>query len=354
MTLPFAGLGRRDDLDAELATLDVANPTPARVLAVHGERWLVREPRDGAEPRPVPARGRLRYAAALDGDGGPPVTGDWVALDEAGAIAAVLARRGAVVRRDAGAEESGGAPTAQTLAANVELALVVEPLPQPNARRAERFVALAAAGGVPAALLLTKRDLDPDDGACAPQLARQLGLADALAVDALAGDGLAAVRALLAPGTAAVLLGPSGAGKSTLVNALLGDERQATGAVREHDGRGRHTTVTRELLTLPSGALLIDTPGLREVGVWDGAGDAFGEIDALAADCRFPDCAHASEPGCAVRDAVDPERLAAWRKLTREQAWVDDRRAAARERERRGRSYGRVQREARRAKGERE
>jgi ribosome biogenesis GTPase len=150
-----------------------------------------------------------------------------------------------------------------------------------------------------------------------------------------------------------VLLGPSGAGKSTLVNALLGEERQATGAVRAGDGRGRHTTVTRELIALPGGALLIDTPGVREVGLWDGAGESYADIDELAASCRFADCAHETEPGCAVREAVEPERIEAWRKLQREQKWVEDRRAAAREREARGRSYGRVQQEARRFKGDR-
>ena len=347
MNAPFAGLGRRDDIDAELATLGLPDLVPARVLAAHGELWLVAEPRAGTSSRLVPARGRLRSA-----DGGPPIAGDWVALDAGGAIVAVLERRGAIVRRRAGADEDRGAPSAQTLAANVELALVVEPLPAPNERRAERFAALATAGGVAAALVLTKRDLDPDDGASAPQLARRLGLADALAIDAPADGGLAPLRGLLAPGTTAVLLGPSGAGKSTLANALLGVDRQATGAVRSADGRGRHTTVVRELLPLPGGALLIDTPGLREVGLWDGADETFAELDALAAGCRFPDCAHESEPGCAVRDAVEPERLDAWRKLAREQAWVDDRRAASRERERRGRSYGRIQREARRMKGD--
>jgi ribosome biogenesis GTPase / thiamine phosphate phosphatase len=345
VSAPFTGLGRRDDLDAELAQLDVPDATPARVLASHGDRWLVAEPIADAfaAARLVPARGRLRDPAS----GGPPVTGDWVALDGGGAIAAVLARRGTVVRRSAGETVE-----AQTLAANVDLAFVVEPLPQPNLRRAERFVALATADGVPAALLLTKRDLDPEDGASAPQLARRLGVADAIAVGAHAGDGLAPVLGLLAPGTTAVLLGASGAGKSTLVNALLGEERQAVGAVRAHDGRGRHTTVTRELLRLPNGALLIDTPGLREVGLWSGAGDAFADLEALAEQCRFPDCGHETEPGCAVRDAVDPERIAAWRKLAREQAWIDDRRAASRERESRGRSYGRIQREARQAKGD--
>ena len=345
MTAPFpTGLGQRDDLNDELAGLDVPDPTPARVLAVHGDRWLVAEPAGSAAPRLAPARGRLRDPA--NGGAGGIVTGDWVALDGAGAIAAVLARRGTLVRRGAGERT-----VAQTLAANVELALVVEPLPEPNARRAERFVALAAAGGVPAALVLTKRDLDPDDGACAMPLARRLGLVDAVAVTTPT-DGAALVRPLLAPGSTAVLLGPSGAGKSTLANALLGTERQATGAVREGDGRGRHTTVARELLPLPSGALLIDTPGVREIGLWDEPAGAFADVEELAAACRFPDCAHESEPDCAVRDAVDPDRLEAWRKLVREQAWIDDRRAAAREREQRGRGYSRVQREARRAKGD--
>jgi ribosome biogenesis GTPase len=205
---------------------------------------------------------------------------------------------------------------------------------------------MARSGDVPAALVLTKADLaagpdggdpaaggDPDD--VAARLRRRLGLADAVAVSATAGDGLGVLQTLLAPGSTAVLLGPSGAGKSTLVNALLGEQRQATGEVRASDGRGRHTTVTRELIAMPNGAFLIDTPGLREAGVWDGAD--FEDVDALAAGCRFADCAHESDPGCAVRTSLDPARLAAWRKLRREQAWVDDRRAASRARERLGR-----------------
>ncbi len=158
----------------------------------------------------------------------------------------------------------------------------------------------------------------------------------------------------MAPDTTTVLLGPSGAGKSTLVNVLLGEERQAVGAIREHDGRGRHTTVTRELMMLPSGALLIDTPGIREAGLWDGTGGAFSDIEELAARCRFTDCGHTNEPGCAVRDEADPERVEAWRKLEREQQWIEDRRQAARDRAQLGRKYSRVQREARRAKGDEE
>jgi ribosome biogenesis GTPase len=182
-------------------------------------------------------------------------------------------------------------------------------------------------------------------------LAERLGVVDSIAVSVRDEDSIAAVAALLEPETTTVLLGPSGAGKSTLVNALAGVERMAVGAIRESDGRGRHTTVTRELLTLPSGALLIDTPGIREAGLWDGTGDAFNDIEELAAQCRFADCGHTNEPGCVVREQADPERVEAWKKLEREQQWIDDRRQATRDREQLGRKYNRAQRAARRAKG---
>lgn len=338
-------------LDGPAAALDALDDPDlilARVLAQFPDRWLVLPAGADASahtPRLVPARGRLR-----DDDGGPPVTGDWVALDGGGALAHVLARRGTITRRAAGEPTRG-----QVLAANVDLALVVEPLPDPNPRRAERLVALAAAGEVPATLVLTKADRAPGDAdAQAAALARQLGVLDGVAVSARDGEGLGILRTLLAPGETAVLLGPSGAGKSTLVNALRGDERQATGAVRATDDRGRHTTVTRELIPLPGGALLLDTPGIREVGLWDdGTAGAFAEIDELAAGCRFADCAHDGEPGCAVAAGADPERLAAWHKLQREQAWIADRRAAERRRARLVRQYSRTQEAARRAKGDR-
>jgi ribosome biogenesis GTPase len=337
-----AGIGRRPDLDAELVQLDGDGYTGARVLAQHRGRWLVCTADDDVAPQLVAARGRLRAA------GGAPTTGDWVALDGDGVIAAVLERRGTVVRRAAGAPVAG-----QVLAANVELVLVVEPLPEPNERRAERIIALAASGGVPAALVLTKADLAVDSGAVARRMARDLGLADGVAVSVHDPESLLLLWSLLEPGTTSVLLGPSGAGKSTLVNALLGFERQATGEVSEHNGgRGRHTTVTRDLLRMPNGALLIDTPGIREAGLWDGGvGQSFADIEELAARCRFSDCQHNGEPGCAVRADGDPERVAAWQKLEREQAWIEDRRAAALARERRGRQYNVTQREARRAKG---
>ena len=291
----------------------------SRVIAQYRGLWLV-----APENKLVPARGRLTET---------PVTGDRVVLDDGGAIAAIEPRAGTIVRRAAG-EATG----AQVLAANVDLALVTEPLPDPKARRLERFAALAAAGGVPAALVLTKADLDEDGYLEAARLARRMGVVDALAVSPLTGEGMGALRGLLSPGTTAVLLGASGTGKSTLVNALLGEQRQATNEVRSSDGRGRHTTVTRELITLPGGAHLIDTPGIRVAGLWDGTGESFADVDELALQCRFGDCAHESEPGCAVRATLDPERVAAWRKLQRELAWVEDRRAASRAREARGRA----------------
>jgi ribosome biogenesis GTPase len=342
MNVAPAGVGRRPDLEDELRRLDNPDLTAARVLAQHRGRWLVA---GGDEPpKLVAARGRLR------GAGRAPTTGDWVAIDADGVIASVLERRGTILRRAAGSPVA-----AQVLAANVELVLVVEPLPEPNERRAERIVALAQSGGVPAILVLTKAVLDPEGALAAAALAARLGLADGLAVSVHDPCAVAAVAALLEPGSTSVLLGPSGAGKSTLVNALLGFEQQDTGELSSAgDGsRGRHTTVTRDLLALPTGALLIDTPGIREAGLWDGGVSAtFADLEELALRCRFADCGHSNEPGCAVREEGDPERLDAWRKLEREQAWIEDRRAAALAREQAGRSYKRIQREARQVKGD--
>ena len=249
------------------------------------------------------------------------MTGDWVAVDPAGEITAVLERRCLLERRAA-----GDAVEAQALAANVDLVLVVEALPEPNERRAERFASLAAASEIPVALILTKADLAADADATAAQLHRRLGFDQALAISVRDGHGLPALRSLLAPEATTALLGTSGAGKSTLVNTLLGEDRQATAPVREKDGLGRHTTVARELIELPDGALLLDTPGLREVGLWVDVGAAFEDVERLAASCRFGDCAHRTEPGCAVRDAIAPDRLAAWRKLADEQASLAARR----------------------------
>jgi ribosome biogenesis GTPase len=313
---PIPGSGLRPRLAAELEALAEPALVAGRVLAQHSGQWLVAlADETGWSARLLPARGRLR--------GTTPVTGDWVAVDAGGAIVAVL-ERSCLLERLA----SGEGMEAQALAANVDLVLVVEALPEADERRVERFVSLAAAASAPVALVLTKADLDPDADQVAAGLRRRLGLDEALAVSVRdGGAGLAALHSLLVPDATTALLGASGAGKSTLVNTLLGEERQATAPVRERDGRGRHTTVTRELIELPGGALLLDTPGLREVGLWAAAG-GFEDVERLAASCRFGDCTHRQEPECAVREGVAPERLEAWHRLADERASLDARRRA--------------------------
>jgi ribosome biogenesis GTPase len=331
MQLEAFDVGRRPELAAQLAELDEPGLTGGRVLAQHRGYWLVAET-DGetspSEPRLLTSRGRLRE--------NPPGVGDWVAIDRDGAIAAVLERHGTLMR-----QAVGGPTESQVLAANVDLALVVESLPETNRRRVERLVALAVSASVPAVLVLTKRDLDPDWENSAAEISRDLPLLATIAICAKDGSGMDALRERMVPGATAALLGRSGAGKSTLVNALLGVERQATRPVRAGDGRGRHVTVTRELIGLPDGALIIDTPGLREIGLWNDAQDMFAEIDQLATQCRFSDCRHETEPGCAVRDAVDPEQLTAWRKLADEQRLLADRKGVAAERKQRSRNLSR-------------
>jgi ribosome biogenesis GTPase len=250
------------------------------------------------------------------------LVGDWVALDgdrpEPQPRATTVARASA----DRTSAEQG-------LAANVDVVVVVEPVdPSPRLGRIERLLVLAWSSGATPLVVLTKSDLVDD---LADLLRSARGAApgvEVLAVSAQRGDGVDALRAHLGPGRTFVLLGPSGAGKSTLVNALAGADLLETGEVRG-DGRGRHTTTHRELVELPDGSALIDTPGLRAVGVVgdaDAVDDVFAEISELAAACRFRDCAHDSEPDCAVQDAVAggelPERrLASWRKLQREFAY---------------------------------
>jgi ribosome biogenesis GTPase len=240
-------------------------------------------------------------------------------------VRAILPRHGVLSR---GAET--GPP--QVLLANLDQVLVAHAAEDPQRHRVVRFLALAGEAGVPATVLLTKVDMLDDVGAGLAAIDAVTGQrAPVLAVSAKADVNVEAVRELIAPATTAAIIGVSGAGKSTLVNALLGEERQATGAVRERDGRGRHITVRRELLTLPGGGILADTPGLRLVRVRGGIEEAFDDIVALAAQCRFSDCSHTVEPGCAVQAAIaegrlEPARLEAAMKLMAE---ADD--ATARE-----------------------
>jgi ribosome biogenesis GTPase / thiamine phosphate phosphatase len=206
-----------------------------------------------------------------------------------------------------------------------------------NLRRLERFIALARAGGIAPLIVATKGDLARDPIAEAAEVSARTNT-EAIVLSAHDGWGMAALRSRLEPGRTAAFVGMSGVGKSTLVNLLLGEERQRTLAVREHDARGRHATTHRELFALDTGALLVDTPGLRlpRMTSTDGVAAAFADVTALAARCRFADCRHDGEPGCAVQAAVArgelaPDRVPAMRKLEREGRTAAERRARARE-----------------------
>ncbi|MCD0448569.1 ribosome small subunit-dependent GTPase A [Actinocorallia sp. API 0066] len=279
-----------------------------------------------------------------------PCVGDWVGVGSDG-VRQVLPRRTAIVRGAAAPGVSSG----QVLAANVDIVYIAEPaVPEIDLGRIERLLALAWESGARPVVLITKADLAGTVLAESELdlVARAAPGADVVAVSTVAGTGLDGLRP--GPGETAVVLGRSGAGKSTLVNALAGREAMATGEVRAADGRGRHTTVHRELLLLPGGGLVIDTPGLRSIALHaDGAGVArtFADVADLADACRFTDCAHESEPGCAVLAAVAdgalPERrLASWRKLQREAEWAASR-TDARLRAERERQWKIIQRSVR-------
>ncbi|WP_254716605.1 ribosome small subunit-dependent GTPase A [Actinomadura sp. WMMB 499] len=281
--------------------------------------------------------------AVVSGDRLLPCTGDWTAVRPAtpaasAVVVKVLERRTAVVRSTASRSSHG-----QVLAANVDTVAVTVSLADPVRHgRIERMLALAWESGATPVVVLTKADRCADAQRAAAEVAEVAPGVEVLVTSAATGEGVDVLVAVLS-GTV-VLLGPSGAGKSTLGNRLLGEERLATGAVRENDGRGRHTTAWRELLPLPHGGVLLDTPGLRGVGLHEadeGLDRTFAEIIELADDCRFVDCAHSTEPGCAVLAAVEDgqltqRRLDSYHRLQRENAYaasrIDARLRAERER----------------------
>jgi ribosome biogenesis GTPase / thiamine phosphate phosphatase len=283
---------------------EVADPTlePARVVRVERSACAAVFA-DGAE--------RLLHAAAL------PAVGDWIAV-RGDVVGDVLPRWSQLTRAD----PSGTA--VQVLAANIDLVVITAPADRLSPARVERELTVAWDSGAQPLVLLTKSDL-ADEGV-EQSLAERLAGVDVVSTSAVTGRGVQELHERLWPARTAVLLGPSGSGKSTLANALIGTDVLATGAVRV-DHRGRHTTTFRQLITVPNGGVLIDTPGLRSLGL---AGDlpleqAFPDIETLAAGCRFSDCRHQTEPGCALVAAasngeLDPDRLASFRKLEREAA----------------------------------
>lgn len=306
---------------------------PARVVEQHRSGYAVAEgPGQAVKVDSLPEWQRPKFPPEQR-----PAVGDWV-LIEGSAIVALLPRRSAIKRGAAGEHYKQ-----QLIAANIDTAFVVCGLDADfNPRRIERYLLLVRSGGSEPVVVLTKIDraIEADAGAVDAAMASLVDLAAQdvaiRAVNAKDRDSVAALDPWLQPGRTVVLVGSSGAGKSTLTNTLLGAERMKTGEVRESDSRGRHTTTYRSLIPLPSGACLIDTPGMRELkptGEEDLAEGGFADIEALAEQCKFRDCRHQSEPGCAVRAAIetgklDPDRYAHYLKLRDEVAGAADKLAA--------------------------
>lgn len=310
--------------DAVRATCGFPDCAPARVAVQHRGSYVLYGP-DGESGAVV--SGRLRHGSRTAADF--PAVGDWV-LARDGVIHAVLPRRSAFARKAV-----LDAVEPQIAAANVDVVFVVEALdPGPNLRRIERYLAVAYESGARPVVLLSKADLCADVRAA---LAAAGGIAPGTpvhAVSARTGEGFELFDRYCGPGRTAVFLGPSGVGKTTLLNVLSGEDRPTSAVLA--DGRGRHTTTHRELVLVAGRGLVVDTPGMRELQLWDaggGLGSVFADIDALAERCRFDDCAHAGEPGCAVRAAIDAgalaaDRFASYRKLEREEAFVTQKRDA--------------------------
>jgi ribosome biogenesis GTPase len=346
----LAALGWTDELEAAFTPYEERGFMPARVVAEHRGGYYVRSE---LGDRLASARGRMRDDELW---GGMPAVGDWVVVCDAPgdrfAIEALLPRRTKVSRKTPWliAEE-------HILVANVDTVLLVAGLDEDfNPRRLERYLTAAWDSGADPVIVLTKLDVCDDPGKLAEAEMVAVGV-PVLAVSNVTGEGIDRVQALLEPAKSFVLLGSSGTGKSTLVNRLAGRKVMEIGGLR-NDGRGRHTTRHRQLLVMPGGAILIDTPGLRELQIWEGDIDsAFSDIAELAAQCKFNDCAHSTEPDCAVREALesgelDPGRWANYGKLQREMRAIEARsnhrirrelksrwRARARE-TRRARRYG--------------
>jgi ribosome biogenesis GTPase len=333
---PLAGYGWSAQLAAQFAPLAEAGLVPGRVTRVDLGRCDV-VVAAATDARTI----RADTGPVLDPDPvACPCTGDWAAVDLAApampALAALMPRSTAVVRNSASAGSDG-----QALAVNVDAVLIVSSLAaKPDLARIERYLALAWESGAQPIVVLTKADVADDPAHRADVKAAAPG-ATVLTVSAVSGEGMDVLRACLPTTTA--LIGPSGAGKSTLVNALAGATVMAEGETRSRDERGRHTTTTRELIPI-TGGVLIDTPGLRSVGLYggDGVEQAFSDIAELAAGCQFHDCAHDAEPNCAVKDAIEQgalpaRRLVSYNKLLRENeriaARTDARLAAERARQ---------------------
>jgi ribosome biogenesis GTPase / thiamine phosphate phosphatase len=297
----------------------VCGGVPGRVASAIRERFVVWTEAGEVE---TGVGGNLRRSGSVW-----PAVGDWVALrPDAPVIEQVFERKTVLSRKQA-----GRAMDEQVLAANIDVLFIVSGLDGDyNERRIERYLVVARQSGARPVIVLNKADLAGSEGIDLAGIAGRLHLwsgAPVFAVSALSGGGVPALGALMTTGETAALIGSSGVGKSTIVNRLLGDERQATRAVRSEDDRGRHTTTARSLFSIPGGWLLIDMPGLREIQLWaspEQLDASFDDVRELASGCRFRDCTHTGEPGCAVMDSdIDSGRLENYRKMQRELDYLE-------------------------------
>jgi ribosome biogenesis GTPase / thiamine phosphate phosphatase len=322
-------LGWSPFFENQLASDDRSRYSVGRILEERKNCYVLLT-EDGREVRASLA-GKLQYEASGRGD--LPSVGDWVcasvrAEEGRATIHRLFERRTKITRKGA-----GSVTDEQVLAANVDTVFLVNSLNQDlNPRRIERYLALAWESGARPVLLLTKADLCNEWAKAVAEIERVAPLVPVHVVSALEGSGLDALSAYLGPGQTSVLLGSSGVGKSTLVNRILGEERQEVREIQSHGDRGRHTTTSRQMLFLPGGGMLIDTPGMRELQLWDadeGLEQTFPDVEEAAKLCRFTDCGHhAGTPGCGVQAAVasgtlPPDRVASWFKLGRELAFLD-------------------------------
>jgi len=326
----LAQLGWSDDWARAFEPVAGPSVVPGRVVLEHNHVYRVLTA-DGE--RLAETSGRLKHHAASRRE--LPVVGDWVSVgqDDSGAriqIRAVLPRRTSFSRKAAGRETEE-----QVVAANIDVVFIVFGLDGPvKPKSIDRYLVVARASGATPVVVLNKADLCGSLAAELDVAVTAAGRVPVLAVSTMAPPGVLPLETHLGFGRTAALIGPSGAGKSSVINALLGHELLATGAVRDWDARGRHTSVHRQLVVRPSGGVFIDTPGMRELALWDtdAVTDTFEDLQALATGCRFRDCRHEREPGCAVKAAVeaghvDASRVESYSKLRVEQDLVERKRA---------------------------
>lgn len=320
---------------------------PGRVTAVHRERFEMMTPFGSRY-------GRLKTGVYY-GEGGEtfPTAGDYIWFHETqggdGQIVKTLPRKSQFIRRD---PYPGGAD--QAVAANFDYVFIMTSLNRDfNVKRVQRYLVLARQSGAVPVVILTKADLADDYGMQVGSLREVAGETDIIPVSVVSKEGFDHLADYLAPGKTLVFLGMSGVGKSSLLNALMGQEVMTVSGIREDDSRGRHTTTHRQLFMLPNGAMVIDTPGMRSLGMWDaqdGVSEVFADVEALLGTCRFSDCSHQSEPGCAILSALSSgelsaDRWASYNNLKREALYAEDRAAALQEKWSRNKSIAKWSRQ---------